>query len=129
VPPDDEVALLRRAFDRVAADRDSDMDAYAARWNASVQAIETFVRDKQIMTLPDPLTLALERRPSSCRPECRRRLCLGPVSPEAKDDRFLRRRQQAARKKRSAISFFRAFNHHFTTMIVPHELIPGITCS
>ena len=123
--PEDDVALLRRAFERVAADRDSDMDAYAARWDASVRAIEAFVREKQIMTLPEPLTLALERSPSFFVGQSVGGVyASGPYAPEAKTILFLPAPPNEATETQRE-TFFRAFNHHFTTMIVPHELIPG----
>jgi hypothetical protein len=63
-PPADDSALLRRLFDRVAEDRDTDVEAYAARWKADVVGIEKFVREKHIMTLPDPLTLVVGQAPA-----------------------------------------------------------------
>jgi hypothetical protein len=44
-PPADDRAVLRRLFARVAADRDRNIDEYAARWKTNVQAIEQFVRE------------------------------------------------------------------------------------
>ena len=123
--PDDDVALLRRLFDRVEADRDSNMDAYAARWEESVRAIEAFVREKQIMTLPDPLTLKLDRSPSYFVGQSVGGVyASGPYAPEAKTLLFLPAPANDASDAQRD-TFFRAFNHHFTTMIVPHELIPG----
>jgi uncharacterized protein (DUF885 family) len=123
--PDDDIALLRRLFDRVEADRDSDMDAYASRWAESVRAIEAFVREKTIMTLPDPLTLKLDRSPSYFVGQSVGGVyASGPYAPEAKTILFLPAPANDATEAQRD-TFFRAFNHHFTTMIVPHELIPG----
>ncbi|MDQ6913697.1 MAG: DUF885 family protein, partial [Verrucomicrobiota bacterium] len=61
--PEDESVLLRRLFQRVAAERDNDVEEYFARWQANVRAIEKFVREKKIITLPDPLTLIVDRSP------------------------------------------------------------------
>ena len=124
-PPDDDVALLRRLFARVDADRDSNMDAYAARWEESVRAIEAFVREKKIMTLPDPLTLKLDRSPSYFVGQSVGGVyASGPYAAEAKTILFLPAPANDATDAQRD-TFFRAFNHHFTTMIVPHELIPG----
>ena len=123
--PDDDAALLRRLFDRVAADRDADMEAYAARWQENVRAIEAFVREKRIMTLPDPLTLKLDRSPSFFVGQSVGGVyASGPYAPEAKTILFLPAPPNDATDAQRD-TFFRAFNHHFTTMIVPHELIPG----
>ena len=62
-PPADDAVLLRRLFERVAEDRDSNEETYVSRWKANVAEIEKFVRKKRIMTLPDPLTLVVDRAP------------------------------------------------------------------
>jgi flagellar biosynthesis regulator FlaF len=63
-PPADDAVLLRRLFERVAEDRDTNEETYTSRWKADVVEIEKFVRKKRIMTLPDPLTLVVDRAPA-----------------------------------------------------------------
>jgi uncharacterized protein (DUF885 family) len=124
-PPDDEAALLRRLFDRVAEDHDTNVEAYTSRWRANVAEIEKFVREKRIMTLPDPLTLVVDRAPAYFVGQSFGGVyAAGPYAPEAKTILFLPvPPPDATAEQREA--FFRDFNRPFSRMIVPHELIPG----
>ena len=124
-PPEDDATLLRRLFERVADDRDTDVEVYTSRWKATVAEIEKFVRDKHIMTLPDPLTLVIEQAPSYFVGQSVGGVYpAGPYAPEAKTIVFLPvPPTDATEKQRDA--FFRDFNRPFSRMIVPHELIPG----
>ncbi len=124
-PPKDDAALLRRLFDRVADDRDTNVEAYAARWRANVTEIEKFVRDKRIMTLPDPLTLVVDRAPAYFVGQSVGGVyAAGPYAPEAKTILFLPVPPPEATAEQRE-TFFRDFNRPFSRMIVPHELIPG----
>ncbi|HEV3410585.1 MAG TPA: DUF885 family protein, partial [Chthoniobacterales bacterium] len=124
-PPREDSALLRRLFERVAADRDSNVDEYFATWQAHVREVEAFVREKRIITLPDPLTLIVDRSPAffvgqsvgGVYPS-------GPYAPEAKTILFLPMPPPDANEAQRD-AFFRDFNRSFNRMIVPHELIPG----
>jgi len=124
-PPADDTALLRRLFDRVAEDHDTNVETYAARWKAGVGKIEKFVREKRIMTLPDPLTLVVDRAPAYFVGQSFGGVYpAGPYAPEAKTILFLPvPPPDATAEQREA--FFRDFNRPFSRMIVPHELIPG----
>jgi hypothetical protein len=124
-PPESDTDLLRRLFDRVAEDRDTDVDTYAARWKTDVAEIEKFVREKGIMTLPDPLTLVVDRAPAYFVGQSVGGVySAGPYAPEAKTILFLPvPPADATGEQRDA--FFRDFNRGFSRMIVPHELIPG----
>jgi hypothetical protein len=124
-PPADDSTLLRRLFDRVAEDRDTNIEAYAARWKADVVGIEKFVREKHIMTLPDPLTLVVGQAPAYFVGQSVGGVySAGPYAPDAKTILFLPvPPSDATAEQREA--FFRDFNTPFSHMIVPHELIPG----
>jgi uncharacterized protein (DUF885 family) len=124
-PPADDSTLLRRLFDRVAEDRDTNIEAYAARWKADVVGIEKFVREKHIMTLPDPLTLVVGQAPAYFVGQSVGGVySAGPYAPDAKTILFLPvPSADATAEQREA--FFRDFNTPFSHMIVPHELIPG----
>lgn len=124
-PPESDAALLRRLFDRVAEDRDTDVDTYAARWKTDVAEIEKFVREKGIMALPDPLTLVVDRSPAYFVGQSVGGVySAGPYAPQAKTILFLPvPPADATPEQREA--FFRDFNRGFSRMIVPHELIPG----
>jgi hypothetical protein len=124
-PPADEKELLRRLFSRVAEDRDTGVETYAARWRANVAEIEKFVREKRIMTLPDPLTLVVDRSPSYFVGQSVGGVYpAGPYAPDAKTILFLPVPPADATAAQRA-AFFRDFNRPFSRMIVPHELIPG----
>ena len=124
-PPADEAALVRRLFDRVAEDRDTNVEAYASRWRANVVEIEKFVREKRIMTLPDPLTLVVDRAPAYFVGQSFGGVYpAGPYAPDAKTILFLPVPPPDATAEQRKV-FFRDFNRPFSRMIVPHELIPG----
>lgn len=124
-PPKEDVDLLRRLFDRIAADHGKSADDALTQWRSNVAALDQLVHEKKIMTLPDPLTLIVDRSPSffvgqsvgGVYPP-------GPYAPDAKTILFLPTpSSEATAEQREA--FFRDFNEHFNKMIVPHELIPG----
>lgn len=124
-PPADDTALLHQLFERVAEERDTNEETYASRWKADVVEIEKFVRQKRIMTLPDPLTLVVDRAPDYFVGQSVGGVYpAGAYSPEAKTILFLPvPPRNATAEQREA--FFRDFNRPFSRMIVPHELIPG----
>ena len=123
--PSEDAALLRRLFERVADERDTNIDEYVERWQSNVREIEKFVREKNIITLPDPLSLIVTQSPSyfvgqsvgGVYPS-------GPYAPEAKTILFLPMPAPDANDAQR-LAFFRDFNRAFNRMIVPHELIPG----
>jgi Uncharacterized protein conserved in bacteria len=124
-PPKDDVDLLRRLFDRIASDHGQSVDDALAQWRTNVDELNKLVHEKKIMTLPDPLTLIVDRSPAffvgqsfgGVYPP-------GPYAPDAKTILFLPAPSpEASAEQREA--FFRDFNEHFNKMIVPHELIPG----
>ncbi len=124
-PPADDKALLRRLFERVSEDRDTDVGTYEARWRANVAQIEKFVREKRIMTLPDPLTLVVDQSPAYFVGQSVGGVYpAGPYAPDAKTILFLPVPPADATAAQRA-AFFRDFNRPFSRMIVPHELIPG----
>ncbi|HEY6071154.1 MAG TPA: DUF885 family protein [Chthoniobacterales bacterium] len=123
--PKDDVDLLRRLFDRIAADHARSVDDSLAQWRTNVDELNKLVHEKKIMTMPDPLTLIVDRSPTffvgqsvgGVYPP-------GPFAPDAKTILFLPTPStDASAQQREA--FFRDFNEHFSKMIVPHELIPG----
>ncbi|PYL06119.1 MAG: hypothetical protein DME34_09800 [Verrucomicrobia bacterium] len=124
-PPPDDAQLLRLLFDRLAADHGKTAEDALAQWRTNVVAIDKFVHEQRIMTLPDPLTLIVDLSPAffvgqsvgGVYPP-------GPFAPNAKTILFLPTpSRDATPQQREA--FFRDFNEHFNKMIVPHELIPG----
>ena len=123
--PADDAVLLRRLFERVAEDRDTNEETYTSRWKTNVVEIEKFVRKKHIMTLPDPLTLVIGQAPAYFVGQSVGGVyAAGPYSQEAKTILFLPVPPRDATPEQRE-SFFSDFNRPFSRMIVPHELIPG----
>jgi hypothetical protein len=123
--PADETALLRRLFDRVAADGDRNTKEYLANWLDTIKRLEAFVRERGIMTLPDPVTLYVSTSPSYFLSQSVGGVYpAGPYAPEAKTLYFVPVPADEATPEQAA-SFFRDFNRDFNTMIAAHELLPG----
>ncbi|HEX7183653.1 MAG TPA: DUF885 domain-containing protein [Thermoanaerobaculia bacterium] len=124
-PPADDRALLRRLFERVAADRARTTEEFVADYRTLTdQAIE-FVRARKIMTLPEPTTLRLDRSPAFFLGQAVGGVYpAGPYAPEAETLYYLPTPPDTATPEQRD-AFFRDFNHHFNVMIAPHEIIPG----
>lgn len=123
--PGDDRELVRRLFERVAADRAQTTDEFVADYRTLTgQAIE-FVRAQKIMTLPEPATIHLDRSPAFFVGQAVGGVYpSGPYAPEAATLYYLPTPPDTATPaERDA--FFRDFNHHFNVMITPHEIIPG----
>ncbi len=124
-PPRDDATLLGRLFDRVAADGDRNTKEYVENWLDTIKRLEAFVRERQIMTLPDPVTLFVSTSPSYFLSQSVGGVYpAGPYAPEAKTLYFLPVPADNATPDEAA-AFFRDFNRDFNTMIAAHELIPG----
>jgi len=124
-PPGDERALLLRLFERVAADRDNSLDSYVAGWQANVRELDAFLRANDVVSLPDPLTLKVDRSPAFFVGQSVGGVYpAGPYSPESPTLLFLPVPPETATPEGRG-AFFRDFNRHFNRMIAPHELLPG----
>src|SRR5207244_13030945 len=62
-PPPDDAQLLRRLFDRLAADHGKTAEDALAQWRTNVGAIDKFVHEQKILNLPDPLTSSCDLTP------------------------------------------------------------------
>ena len=125
-PPGDDRALVDRLFQRIGADGAESIKEYVADFKQLIDASVEFVRERDLVTLPEPLTLFTDRSPSyfvgasvgGVYPA-------GPYAPaDAKTLLFVPTPPDSASDEARA-AFFRDFNHHFNVMIVPHEVIPG----
>lgn len=124
-PPADDRELLRRLFERVAADHARDMDEFVADYRKLVPEALDFVRKKDLMTLPDPATLYIDRSPSYFSGQAVGGVYpAGPFAPEEDTLFYLPTVPDGATPEQKA-AFFRDFNHHFNVMITPHEMVPG----
>ncbi|HVG09447.1 MAG TPA: DUF885 family protein [Thermoanaerobaculia bacterium] len=123
--PADDRELLRRLFERVAADHAANMDEFVADYRKLVPEALEFVRSRGLMTLPDPATLYIDRSPSFFIGQAVGGVYpAGPFAPEADTLFYLPTVPDSATPEEKA-AFFRDFNHHFNVMIVPHEMVPG----
>ena len=124
--PANDKEVVRALFQRVSDDRASSVDEFIADYRQLVEESVAFVRQKQIITVPEPLTLFVGRSPDFFIGQA-----VGgvyPAGPFAADDAktllFLPTPPADATQEELG-AFFRDFNHHFNVMITPHELIPG----
>ena len=128
-PPADDPAgnkeLLRRLFARVSADRAKTTEEFVADYRDLTEKAVVYVRQRGLMTLPEPLTLHIDRSPSFFIGQSVGGVYpAGPYAPEAKTLYFLPTPPDAATPAQRE-AFFRDFNHHFNVMITPHEIVPG----
>ena len=124
-PPADEKKLLRRLFAAIEDRHDTEVAGYTRNWQSLVPRLESLVRARNVIALPEPRTLKILAAPpylsgqayggvfpaGPFRPDGETLLLL-PVPPE---DASLAGR----------VEFFRAFNRPFSTMIAAHEALPG----
>ena len=123
--PADDAEVIRGALAAIGEDRDTDLESYVAGWRRNVVEVEKFVRDHDVMTLQDPLTLKLEVSPPYFTGQSVGGVyAAGPWSPDASTILFLPVPSSGAAPEEAA-AFFRDFNRGFNRMIVSHELIPG----
>ncbi|MDX1996565.1 MAG: DUF885 family protein [Thermoanaerobaculia bacterium] len=124
-PPADDAELLRRLFARVAEDRAKTVDEFVADYETILRDLDRFLRERDFVTLPDPLTLKTARSPAYFVGQSVGGVYpAGPFAPEADTLFFLPTPpDDASPEQRDA--FFRDFNHHFNVMILPHEIYPG----
>lgn len=123
--PADERALLRLLFARVEADHDTSLDGYFAGWRRNLEELQALVREKDVVTLPEPLTLRIDRSPAYFVGQSVGGVYpAGPYAPAAETLLLLPMPSDDATPAQRE-TFFRAFNRHFNRMITPHELIPG----
>ena len=121
----DDRSMIRRLFNAIEADRDTDVAEYTRRWQAAVPELAELVRKKQVITLPDPLTLKISPAPAYLSgqayggvfPE-------GPYRPDG-DTLLLLPVPATEATKAEAATFFAAFNRPFSKMIAAHEALPG----
>jgi uncharacterized protein (DUF885 family) len=124
-PPGDDRELLRRLFSRVAAGRAHSTDEFVDDYRRLTAQALDFVRAKKIVTLPDPITIHIDRSPAFFLGQSVGGVyAAGPYAPDADTLYFLPTPpDDATPAERDA--FFRDFNHHFNVMITSHEIVPG----
>jgi uncharacterized protein (DUF885 family) len=124
-PPASDPEALARLFARVAADRAKTTEELVADYRRQVSDLDAFLRTHQVVTLPDSLTLLVDRSPGYFVGQAVGGVYpAGPYAPEAKTLWFLPTPPDSATPDQRD-AFFRDFNHHFNVMITPHEILPG----
>ncbi|HWE26189.1 MAG TPA: DUF885 family protein [Myxococcales bacterium] len=123
--PKNDSDLLRQLFARIESDHSSDVDSYVAMWRQFVPELEALVRQRQVVTLPDPLTVRILPAPPFLRGQAYGGLfAAGPFRPEG-DTLLLLPVPPSDADAAQREKFFRAFNRPFSKMIAAHEVMPG----
>lgn len=127
-PPAGDLEVVRALFDRIAEDRAREPGEFEEDYRSLIDASIDFVRDEGVITLPEPMELVIGQSPSYFVGQSVGGVYpAGPwAAPEAPTLLFLPTPPpHLGDAQRDA--FFRDFNHHFNTMITPHEFVPGHT--
>ncbi|HEY2030704.1 MAG TPA: DUF885 family protein [Myxococcales bacterium] len=123
--PQDEKARLRRLFAAIETDRDIDVAVYTRRWQESVLELAELVRKRQVITLPEPLTLKISPAPAYLAGQAYGGVFpAGPYHPDGDTLLLLPVPPDTATLAQKA-EFFAAFNRPFSKMIAAHEALPG----
>jgi hypothetical protein len=124
--PEDDVELVARLFARIGEDGAESIEEYVVDFKSLIDESVQFVRDRDLVTLPEPLTLYTDRSPSYfVGASVGGVYAAGPYAPrDAKTLLFVPTPPDSATPEQKQ-AFFRDFNHNFNVMIVPHEIIPG----
>jgi hypothetical protein len=123
--PQDEKVRLRKLFAAIEADKDTDVAVYTKRWQQSVLELADLVRKRQVITLPDPLTLRISPAPGYLAGQAYGGVFpAGPYRPDGDTLLLLPVPPDTATPEQKA-EFFAAFNRPFSKMIAAHEALPG----
>ncbi len=124
-PPEDDLELVRRLFERVEADRCTSTEELVIEYRRLIKLAERFARRHEIVTLPDPFTVVTDRSPDYFTGQSVGGVYpAGPFAPEGDTLLFLPTPPSDATPEQMD-TLFRGFNHHFNVMIAPHEIVPG----
>ena len=123
--PADASVVLERMFDRLGEDRAQTINEFIDDYRTLLDASIRFVKTHDIVTMPEPLTLQIDRSPGYFIGQSVGGVYpAGPFNPESDTLLFLPT-PPADAPAAAKDAFFRDFNHHFNVMIMPHEIIPG----
>lgn len=123
--PEDAKERVRAMFGRVGDDHAATLEEFIEDYRTLVLEAERFVKEHDIVTTADPLTLYTDRSPSYFAGAAVGGVySAGPYAPDAQTLLYLPTPPDSFDDDQRR-SFFRDFNHHFNVMITPHELMPG----
>jgi uncharacterized protein (DUF885 family) len=123
--PSDDVARLRRLFAELGEHRADSVEAFVADHRQLLAQAEAFVRERELLTLPAPLDIVVDRSPAYFAGQSVGGVYpAGPHAPTAATLFYLPTPPDDASPAARA-AFFRDFNHAFNVMITPHEIFPG----
>ena len=123
--PADAKERVRAMFRRVGDDHAASLEEFIEDYRTLVLEAERFVKEHDIVTTADPLTLYTDRSPSYFAGAAVGGVySAGPYAPDAQTLLYLPTPPDSFDDEQRR-SFFRDFNHHFNVMITPHELMPG----
>ena len=124
-PPAEAKERVRALFRRVGDDHAATLEEFIEDYRTLVLEAERFVKEHDIVTTADPLTLITDRSPSYFAGAAVGGVySAGPYAPDAQTLLYLPTPPDSFDEEQRR-SFFRDFNHHFNVMITPHELMPG----
>ena len=123
--PEDDTELVRQLFRHVGSVHAGSVDEFVADYKTQLVQVEQFVRERGIITLPDPLTVTTDRSPEFFSGQGVGGVYpAGPYAPAEQTLFYLPTPSETMTEEQTA-AFFRDFNHAFNVMITPHEMIPG----
>ncbi|MEO0424246.1 MAG: DUF885 family protein [Pseudomonadota bacterium] len=124
-PPADDIEVVRALFRRVGDDHASTVEEFVDDFIRMLEESEQWVRERALITLPDPLTVQTRRSPDYFAGQGVGGVyAAGPYAPDA-DTLFYLPTPPPQLDDAQREAFFRDFNDHFNRMITPHEMIPG----
>lgn len=127
-PPADDRELVARLFRRVAEDHAASTDELVDDYRDLVRSSIEFVRERSLMTLPDPLAIRVESSPSFFLGQSVGGVYpAGPWSEPGTETLLFLPTPSPGQSGEALEAFFRDFNDHFSLMITPHEIVPGHT--
>lgn len=123
--PEEFDRLLDRALADMEEDRADNQKDFLQEFKSLIDQAENFIREQDIATLPSQRTLVTRLSPEHFAGAAVGGVySAGPFNPEA-DTLFYLPSVPDDAPEETKEGFYRSFNTHFNTIIVPHEIYPG----
>lgn len=124
-PPASFDELMGFAIGDMEENRESDQAGFLRAFEDLIERSEAFIRDKGIATIPEPRTLWTALSPAHFAGAAVGGVySAGPFDPGAATLFYLPTVPDDAPEDVKE-GFYRSFNNHFNTVIIPHEITPG----